>query len=108
MSPGVAKRKAHSSLGVRVGTIVRLYLGGEQVSTEACEVVTHIYLSVRCQQIFLVNERRGSVVAINRDRNPLLEPEQSREIKTFADGRRAKEARLLKCSDSKIVFHLPW
>ena len=46
----------------------------------------YIYLCVRCQQIFLVNERRGSVVAIDRNRNPLPEPENSRQVKTFAEG----------------------
>src|SRR5260370_42469193 len=34
----------------------------------------YIYLCVRCQQIFLVNEHRGSIVAIDRNRNPLPEP----------------------------------
>jgi hypothetical protein len=38
----------------------------------------YIYLCVRCQQIFLVNQRRGSVVAIDRNQNPLPEPENSR------------------------------
>src|SRR5260370_34114623 len=46
----------------------------------------YIYLCVRCQQVFLVNERRGSVVAIDRNRNPLPEPENSRQVKTFAEG----------------------
>jgi hypothetical protein len=46
----------------------------------------YIYLCVRCQQIFLVNERRGSVVAIDRNRNPLPEPERSRQVATFAEG----------------------
>jgi hypothetical protein len=46
----------------------------------------YIYLCVRCQQIFLVNERRGSVVAIDRNRNPLPEPENSKQVKTFAEG----------------------
>lgn len=46
----------------------------------------YIYLCVRCQQIFLVNERRGSVVAIDRNRNPLPEPENSRQVKTFVEG----------------------
>jgi len=46
----------------------------------------YIYLCVRCQQIFLVNERRGSIVAIDRNRNPLPEPENSRQVKTFAEG----------------------
>jgi hypothetical protein len=46
----------------------------------------YIYLCVRCQQIFLVNERRGSVVAIDRNRTPLPEPENSRQVKTFAEG----------------------
>ena len=46
----------------------------------------YIYLCVRCQQIFLVNQRRGSVVAIDRNRNPLPEPENSRQVETFAEG----------------------
>ena len=46
----------------------------------------YIYLCVRCQQIFLVNECRGSVVAIDRNRNPLPEPENSRQVETFAEG----------------------
>ena len=46
----------------------------------------HIYLCVRCKQIFLVNGRRGSIVAIDRNRNPLPEPENSRQVKTFAEG----------------------
>jgi hypothetical protein len=46
----------------------------------------YIYLCVRCQQIFLVNARRGSVVAIDRNKNPLPEPENSRQVKTFAEG----------------------
>jgi hypothetical protein len=46
----------------------------------------YIYLCVRCQQIFLVNEHRGSIVAIDRNRNPLPEPENSRQVKTFAEG----------------------
>ena len=46
----------------------------------------YIYLCVRCQQIFLVNEHRGSVVAIDRNRNPLPEPEHSRQVKPFAEG----------------------
>ena len=46
----------------------------------------YIYLCVRCQQIFLVNERRGSIVAVDRNRNPLPEPENSRQVKTFAEG----------------------
>src|ERR1700719_2859812 len=46
----------------------------------------YVYLCGRCQQIFLVNERRGSIVAIDRNRNPLPEPENSRQVKTFAEG----------------------
>jgi hypothetical protein len=46
----------------------------------------YIYQCVRCQQIFLVNERRGSVVAIDRYRRPLPEPENSRQVRTFTDG----------------------
>jgi hypothetical protein len=43
----------------------------------------YIYLCVRCQQIFLVNERRGSVVAIDRNQTPMPEPENSRQVGTF-------------------------
>jgi hypothetical protein len=46
----------------------------------------YIYLCVRCQQTYLINEPRGSVVAIDRNRNPLPEPENSRQVKTFAEG----------------------
>jgi hypothetical protein len=46
----------------------------------------YIYLCVRCRQIFLVNQRRGSIVAIDRNRNPLPEPENSRQVETFAEG----------------------
>jgi hypothetical protein len=43
----------------------------------------YIYLCVRCQQIFLVNEHRGSIVALDRNRNPLPEPENSGQVLTF-------------------------
>ncbi len=46
----------------------------------------YIYLCVRCKQIFLVNGRGGSIVAIDRNRNPLPEPENSRQVKTFGEG----------------------
>jgi hypothetical protein len=46
----------------------------------------YIYLCVRCKQIFLVNGRRGSIVAIDRNKSPLPEPENSRQVKTFAEG----------------------
>jgi hypothetical protein len=46
----------------------------------------YIYLCVRCKQIFLVNGRHGSIVAIDRNKNPLPEPENSRQVRTFAEG----------------------
>jgi hypothetical protein len=46
----------------------------------------YIYSCVRCRQIFLVNERRGSIVAIDRNRNSLPEPKNSRPVETFAEG----------------------
>ena len=46
----------------------------------------YIYLCVRCKQTFRVNGHRGSIVAIDRNRNPLPEPENSRQVKTFAEG----------------------
>jgi len=47
---------------------------------------SYIHLCVRCRQIFLVDEHRGSIVAIDRDRNPLPEPENSKQVETFAEG----------------------
>jgi hypothetical protein len=46
----------------------------------------YIYLCIRCRQIFLVNEHRGSIVAIDHYRNPLPEPENSKQVATFAEG----------------------
>ena len=46
----------------------------------------YIYLCVRCRQIFLVNEYRGSIVAIDCNQNPLPEPENSKQVETFAEG----------------------
>ena len=47
----------------------------------------YIYLCVRCRQMFLVvDEHRGSIVAVDRNRNPLAEPENSRQVETFAEG----------------------
>ncbi len=46
----------------------------------------YIYFCVRCRQIFLVNEHRGSIVAIDHNQNPLPEPENSRQVGTFAEG----------------------
>jgi len=46
----------------------------------------YIHLCVRCRQMFLVNEHRGSIVAIDRNRNPLAEPENSRQVETFSEG----------------------
>src|SRR5258708_1901214 len=46
----------------------------------------YIYLCVRCKQIFLVNARRDSIVAIDRNKHPLPEPENSKQVKTFAEG----------------------
>jgi hypothetical protein len=46
----------------------------------------HIYLCVRCRRTFLVNERFGTIVAIDHNRNPLPEPENSRQVETFAEG----------------------
>jgi len=46
----------------------------------------YIHLCVRCRQMFLVDEHRGSIVAIDRNRNPLAEPENSRQVETFAEG----------------------
>src|SRR5579862_228724 len=46
----------------------------------------YIYLCVRCQQIFLVNGRGSSIIALDRNRNPLPEPENSRQVATFAEG----------------------
>jgi hypothetical protein len=46
----------------------------------------YIYSCVRCRQVFLVNQRRGTIVAIDRNQNPLPEPENSRQVEAFAEG----------------------
>jgi hypothetical protein len=58
----------------------------------------YIYLCVRCRQIFLINERRGSIVAIDRNKSPLPEPENSRQVKTFVEG---------PCSSFKFASKFP-
>lgn len=58
----------------------------------------YIYLCVRCRQIFLVNEHRGSIVAIDRNRNPMPEPANSRQVETFAEG---------PCSSFRFASKLP-
>lgn len=58
----------------------------------------YIYLCVRCRQMFLVNEHRGSIVAIDRNRNPLPEPENSRRVEAFAEG---------PCPSFKFALKLP-
>jgi hypothetical protein len=46
----------------------------------------YIYLCVRCRQIFVVNHRGGLVVAVDRERNPLPEPQHSNQVKAFDNG----------------------
>jgi hypothetical protein len=46
----------------------------------------YLYICVRCRYTFLVNERRGSIVALDRKGQPILEPENSRRSATFAEG----------------------
>ena len=46
----------------------------------------YLYVCVRCRFTFVVNQSRGSVVAVNRDGKPLSEPENSTRIATFAEG----------------------
>lgn len=46
----------------------------------------YAYICVRCRQSFIVNERRGAIVATDRKGLPLPEPENSRRVRTFAEG----------------------
>lgn len=46
----------------------------------------YIYICLRCRYTFLVNERRGSIVALDRHAQPIPEPENSRRLATFAQG----------------------
>lgn len=47
---------------------------------------THAYLCLRCRYAFLVSERRGLIVAVDRKAQPLPDPENSRRLATFAQG----------------------
>ena len=46
----------------------------------------YIYICLRCRYAFLVNERRGSIVALDRKAQPIPEPENFRRLSTFAQG----------------------
>ena len=46
----------------------------------------YVYICLRCRYTFLVNERRGSIVALDRKAQPIAEPENSRRLATFAQG----------------------
>jgi hypothetical protein len=46
----------------------------------------YIYICLRCKYTFLVNERRGSIVALDRKAQPIPEPENSRRLATFVQG----------------------
>lgn len=46
----------------------------------------YVYICLRCRYIFLVNEGRGSIVALDRRAQPIPEPENSRRLATFAQG----------------------
>ena len=46
----------------------------------------YIYICVRCRYSFIVNERRGSILAVDRDGMPLPEPENTSRVGTFAEG----------------------
>jgi hypothetical protein len=47
----------------------------------------YVYVCLRCKYCFLVNERSGSIAAFDRNARPLTEPENSRRVATFAEGR---------------------
>ncbi len=46
----------------------------------------YIYMCLRCRYTFLVSERRGSIVALDRQGRPIPEPENSRRLATFTQG----------------------
>jgi len=45
-----------------------------------------IYLCLRCKYAFLVNERHGLIVALDRKAQPIPDPENSNRLATFAHG----------------------
>jgi hypothetical protein len=47
---------------------------------------SYIYICVRCRYTFLVNQRRGSIVSLDRKGQPIPEPENSTRLATFAEG----------------------
>ena len=46
----------------------------------------YIYICVRCKQMFVVNQRRGSIAAVDRNQATLPEPEYSKQLRGFAAG----------------------
>jgi hypothetical protein len=46
----------------------------------------YLYACVRCRFKFVVNQKRGSVVAVDSDGKQLSEPENSARIATFSQG----------------------
>jgi hypothetical protein len=46
----------------------------------------YLYICVRCRYTFLVNRRRGSIEALDRERRLIPEPENSARLATFAEG----------------------
>jgi hypothetical protein len=46
----------------------------------------YVHLCLRCRYAFLINERRGSIVAVDRRAQPIPDPENSRRLATFAHG----------------------
>jgi len=46
----------------------------------------YLYFCVRCRFRYLVNQTRGTVVAVDSEGKPLSEPENSARIATFSQG----------------------
>ena len=45
-----------------------------------------VYVCLGCKYAFLVNDRRGLMVAVDRKAQPIPDPENSRRLATFAQG----------------------
>ena len=46
----------------------------------------YLYMCIRCKWMFRVNDRLGSIVALDENNQPLPEPENSRRAATFEKG----------------------
>jgi len=71
----------------------------------------YLYMCIRCKWMFRVNDRLGSIVALDKSGRPLSEPENSRRIATFERGpcpalRHLTNRRLTQAQSAGWLGHL--